>query len=996
MDAAMALLLLLHVVAAAAMPAATARWGAKAFLLGATAPGTAAVWGAFRFREVVTDSVVRETLTWAPQLGLDVQLRLDALALVMVALVSGIGCVVLVYSAWYFGVSGASPSAGDGHTSEGARGNAVEEHTGGAADDTTTPGEHTGRAALVLVVFAGAMLGLVLADNLLVLYVFWELTTVCSFLLIGHDDTPAAHRAALRALFVTTGFGLFMLLGFVLLGTAAGTYRISELVAGPVPESGAVRAGLVLVLVGAFAKSAQVPLHFWLPDAMVAPAPVSAYLHAAAMVKAGVYLVARLAPGFAELAPWRPLVLTVGLATLLAGAWWALAQTDLKRLLAFGTVSQLGLLLVLAGTGTRIAATAAEAMLLAHGLFKAALFLSVGVLEKQAGSYQADELSGVGRAMPVLYGASILAGLSMAGVPPVLGFVGKEAALEAFVHGMPIVLAGVAAGSVLTVAYTLRLLRAGFGTRPDRPPTEVAPAAPGLVVPVCLLALAGLLAVPFLGTVQALVRPYARTLPGEAYRLALWHGLTPALGLSALILMAGLVVHLGERPIARLRTSVAARLPDARRLPELSGRALQGVALAVTRTIQVGSLPAYLAIILGTLVLLPGSALVMTLAGIAERPEHRWPGLRWWATPVQLALGALILATAFGATRANRRLDAVVLLAATGFGLGGLYVVHGAPDVALTHVLVETLLLIMLALVLRRLPETFSEPGRRRAQQSYGFGGLAAVVGVFLGLFVVLAQGATGRARVGEAYLEQAPEVGGANAVDVILVDFRALDTLGEITVLAVTITGVVGLIGSARRRRIRHGGRGAGRETGPGTGQRIRRRIEREAVGRGFLSSGARPPLGRRSLVLEASARVLAPVVLVFSVYLLLAAHDRPGGGFAGGLVAGMAYVLRYVAGGRTELRASLPARPALFIGGGLFLATLTGAAGWFWAGSLLGSAKAELTLPVVGHLELSSTLLFEFGVYLLVLGLILALLATLGAALEQHEGMQDERVGV
>ncbi|MGH4019386.1 MAG: proton-conducting transporter membrane subunit [Pseudonocardiaceae bacterium] len=309
---------------------------------------------------------VVQAVAWAPELDLALTFRLDALALAMLVLVSGVGALVLVYSGWYFGP--ASPEAA--------------------------------RCAALLLAFAGVMLGLVLADDLITLYVFWELTSIASFLLVGQDgERRDDRRAAVQALLVTMFGGLAMLLGFVLLGEAAGTYRISELIADP-PRGATTSFALVLILLGAFTKSAQLPFHPWLPAAMVAPTPVSAYLHAAAMVKAGVYLVARLSPAFADLAVWWVPVVAVGLATMLVGGWRALHETDLKRLLALGTVSQLGFLMVLLGAGGRTAALAGVAMLLAHGLFKAPLFLTVGVIEHHAGSRDVRELSGVGRALP--------------------------------------------------------------------------------------------------------------------------------------------------------------------------------------------------------------------------------------------------------------------------------------------------------------------------------------------------------------------------------------------------------------------------------------------------------------------------------------------------------------------------------------------------------------------------------------------------------------------
>ena len=502
-----------HLVLAGLLPLVSARSRRAAFWVAALLPAATLVWALANAGRAL-DGGLSATTAWAPELGLELAFRLDALALTMIVLVSGIGAVILVYCTGYFGRR--SPEAT--------------------------------RSAALLLAFAGAMLGLVLADDLLTLYVFWELTSIASFLLVGQGgERRAEWRAAVQALLVTVCGGLAMLLGFVLLGEAAGTYRISEILADP-PRGGMVTAALPLILLGAFTKSAQLPFHPWLPAAMVAPTPVSAYLHAASMVKAGVYLVARLAPGFADLAVWWVPVVVVGLATMAVGGWRALAATDLKQLLAFGTVSQLGFLMVLFGSGSGIAALAGETMLLAHGLFKAPLFLVVGSVEHATGSRDVRTLSGVGRALPGTAVAATLAAASMAGLPPLLGFVGKEAAFEAFlVQGGArgwAVAAGLVAGSVLTVAYSARFLWGAFARKPGREPTAVRhPPSWALTVPAWVCAAGGLA----LGLVPPLVDGLAASYAGAypdlgGYHLALWHGAGAA--------AAGLGDRRGGRPPA--------------------------------------------------------------------------------------------------------------------------------------------------------------------------------------------------------------------------------------------------------------------------------------------------------------------------------------------------------------------------------------------------------------------------------------------------------------
>jgi multicomponent Na+:H+ antiporter subunit A len=383
-------LVALHAFVAACAPYVYARIGRRVFVWCALAPGATCVWAAAQSSSVLDGRAVTESVAWVPQLGLALSMRLDAFSLLMVALVSGIGVLVFLYASCYF--------AGD----EGSR---------------------LGVFAAQLTGFAGAMFGLVVADNVYLLFVFWELTAITSYLLIGYEDEKGSVRAAARqALLVTSAGGLALLGGLVLLSQAAGTASLHGLLTES-PSGGVVNAALVLVVVGAATKSAQAPFHSWLPAAMAAPTPVSAYLHSATMVKAGIYLVARFAPSFAGAGIWRPLVVTVGVVTMLVGGYRALRQHDLKLLLAYGTVSQLGFMFALFGVGSPEATKAGAALLLAHGLFKAGLFLTVGIIDHQAHTRDVRLLDGLGRQMPVLCAAAVVAAASMAGLPPLFGFV---------------------------------------------------------------------------------------------------------------------------------------------------------------------------------------------------------------------------------------------------------------------------------------------------------------------------------------------------------------------------------------------------------------------------------------------------------------------------------------------------------------------------------------------------------------------------------------------
>ncbi|MCW2676554.1 MAG: mnhA [Modestobacter sp.] len=945
-------LLVLHLVAALGAPVLVRWWGRQAFLVLALVPTAAFGWVLGQLGTVTGGGEVRQTTSWVPALGLDVALRLDALALTLAALVSGIGALVLVYCARYF-------SAGE---------------------------EGTGRFAAVLTAFAGSMLCLVLADDVFLLYVAWELTTVFSFLLIGGaGNRLAGRRAASQALVLTAAGGLAMLVGLVLLTQASGTHLLSELVARP-GDGTVVVVGTLLVLVGAITKSAMVPFHFWLPAAMEAPTPVSAYLHAAAMVKAGIYLVARLAPGLADVPGWRPVVLGLGLATMLVGGYRALRQCDLKLLLAFGTVSQLGFLMVLVGSGSRELAAAGLVMTVAHALFKSTLFLTVGVIDHATGVRDLRKLSGLGRRLPALATVGTLAAASMAGLPPLLGFVGKEAAFAALWDGgLPdrtaavVVLAGLVAGSALTAAYSARFVWGAFARKPGLPATapEVAhpPGALFLAAP-AVLAVLSLVAGPASPLLEHLVAGYADNLPlmaPEAEHLGLWHGLQPALVLSALSLLGGAALFAVRDRLFALQQRLALRTSA----DESYWNVLQGLdrlAVLTTGTTQRGSLPAYLGTILVAVLALPGSVLVF---------RAPWPnGWRAWDTPVQALVGAVVLIAAVLAIRIRQRLSAVLVVGVTGYGLGVLFALQGAPDLALTQFLVETLTLVTFVLVLRKLPKDITE--RHRPRERVVRGVLAGAMGLLMGAVGAVALSVRTATPVSADYPKEAYEFGGGkNIVNVTLVDIRAWDTFGEISLLVVAATGVASLVFLRRRTGAveRAAADAAGTPAAPAA----------RAPRRRWLSASSTLAPQRRSVVLEVVTRVLFHTIVVFSVYLLFSGHNEPGGGFAGGLVAGLALVLRYLAGGRYELGEAAPVDPGLLLGVGLLFAGGTGVVGLALGAEVLQTAILQTTLPVLGHVKLVTSLFFDVGVYLIVVGLVLDVLRSLGAELDRADDEGD-----
>ncbi|WP_320064547.1 Na+/H+ antiporter subunit A [Micromonospora sp. RTGN7] len=929
----MLVLLILHLVAALVAPLLVRWWGPRACYPLALVPAAAFGWALARTPAVRDGGAVVETYPWVPQLRLELAFRLTTLSWLMTLLVGGVGALVLVYCARYF--------------SAGAVGLA--------------------RFAAVLVAFAGAMLGLVLSDSLLLLYVCWELTTIFSYLLIGHSAERRASRwAAAQALMVTTFGGLAMLVGFLMLGRHADGYRWSDLAAADLPHGGYLVTAVLLVLAGALSKSAVLPFNSWLPVAMAAPTPVSAYLHAAAMVKAGVYLLGLLAPVLAAVGPWRPVVVTAGLLTMLAGGWAALRQTDLKLLLAYGTVSQLGLLTVVLGAGTAQAALAGTAMLFAHALFKAALFLVVGAIDHAAGTRDLRELSGLRRRAPLLATVGVLAAASMAGVPPLVGFVAKEAVLAAFTDH-PLVLAGLVVGTVLTVAYSARFVWGGFADRPSVAPTEPDPVPAAMLGPPALLAVAGLVVGLLAGPLGGLLRPYAELFGPVDEGLALWHGPTVALGLSALALAGGAVLFALRGPLAPVLERVRAPVTGARGYEWLTQR-FDRLAIEVTSVTQRGSLPQYLGTILLVLVAVPGGAM------LAARPWRQ--GIDLWDTPLQPVVGLVIVVAASLAIGARRRLTAMLLVGITGYSVAMLFVLHGAPDLALTQFLVESSTIAVFVLVLRRLPEKFSARPLRRSRWVRRSIGVAVGV-VFAGL-CLLAAGARTAPPISLDFPDLAVAQGyGRNVVNVTLVDIRAWDTMGEISVLVAAATGVASLIFERSR-------------TGPRP-RRPRRRPEHPAPRRGpqrpvWLRGGPTLRKHRRSIVFEVVTRLLFHTIVLFSLFLLFAGHNAPGGGFSGGLVASLALVVRYLAGGRYELAEAAPVAAGTVLGTGLAVSVGTGLVALLAGRSVLESVKVDIWLPGVGDLHVVTSIFFDVGVYLIVVGLALDILGSLGAEVDRH----------
>ncbi len=852
---------------------------------------------------VLDGGAVTASWTWLPSLQVSFALRLDGLAGLFCLIVLGVGVLVMAYSARYMG-------------------------------DSSRNGVVYG----LLTLFAGAMLGLVLAADVVLLYVFWELTTVCSFVLIGTAGQVAV-KPGRRALLITAAGGLALLLAIIMLSVVVGTTDLTTILA----ERDQVLASPLawpigaLIATAAFTKSAQFPLHSWLPGAMVAMTPVSAYLHAATMVKAGIYLLMRTTPLFADQPAWSALLVTVGLTTAVAGAFMALREHDLKAILAQSTVSQLGLLIAVIGVGTPTALAAAMLHTFAHALFKATLFMLVGIIDKETGSRDIRELSGLRRVMPVTAGVTALAALSMAGVPPMLGFVSKEYLFQGLLQADFAPWAGPVAGalgvtaSALTFAYGMRIVHGAFGG-PTRQPDLYEP-SPAFLAPAAIPALVGLALGPGIDLLNPVVTRAAADVVyvGAVPEFSFWHGLSPEVLMSAITIAVGTGLFLRRDPVDRALQRMP--LPDGAAVFDRTHDSVLALGTAVGRPDRSTTLAGHLARPLVALVVL-GAVGTAAVGGLPPRGSTDAP-LDW---PV-LVLLALAVA---GTVLTRSLLAALGLVGVVGLVVAAWFLLAGAVDVALTLLLVEVLTAVVAVLVLRSLPLRVGSAGRSRTALAAGLGvaaGIAAAVATFA------LTGRRGLSEAGAWFLQSAePETGGTNVVNTILVDFRGMDTLGEAIVLGAAAVGLLVL-------------------------------LDREPTRRSPGGAPARPAQTDGGIVLQVASRVLIPGMAALSVYLLWRGHDEPGGGFIAALVGGTAVGLHQVASGFRALPRLL--RPEPLVGVGLLVALGTGTAAALQGDPFL----TPFGIPVLGAVGIGSALLFDVGVYLLVLALLVAAFDRLGA---------------
>jgi multicomponent Na+:H+ antiporter subunit A len=753
-------------IVAIVLPLLHRLFGERTTLLVALLPLGLTAWFAAHFTAVTSGTPVAAHGAWLPGLDLDLAFRMDGLSLLFALMISGIGTLVVLYTKGYL----------HGH-----------------------PHQH--RFVMYTLMFMASMLGVVLADNIILLFIFWELTSFTSYLLIGFNHhEEASRKAALQALLVTGLGGLFLLAGLILMGQAAGTFSLSGMIASGEALTGHARyhAMLALVLVGAFTKSAQVPFHFWLPNAMAAPTPASAYLHSSTMVKAGVYLLARMSPALGGTDAWTWYVTGFGALTLLTGAVMAAGQVYLKRLLAYTTLAALGGMVMLLGLGTEKAVIAAMVFLMAHACYKAALFLVAGAIDHATGEKNVTRLGGLFRAMPVTGTSAAVAALSMAGVILAFGFVGKELLYAAiFDHPALLVVAVAASAFFVLVAYQtgIRPFFARHHATPRQPHEApwtmmIGPALLGLVT------LAGGLAPGW--TADALTASAAGAIlaaPATVH-LHVWHGLNRELLTTGITLALGFGIALG----ASRWTALGARLPALTamgpdRVYDLMLRGLTGLAAWQTRSLQSGSLRRYLLIVVLTLCALfvvSFSRAYLAFSFLGPTPL---------TTPV-LILGVLIIMAAIAATLSSSRLGAVAAMGVVGFGVALLFIMFGAPDLAMTQLVVETLSVVLLVSAFYYLPPfTRRSTWRGRTRDLL----VSVFAGVVMTLLVLLATSVQINEPISSYFAETSVPLGhGRNIVNVILVDYRALDTLGEITVLAVAGLGSLALL----KLRSRTGGK--------------------------------------------------------------------------------------------------------------------------------------------------------------------------------------------
>lgn len=923
---------------------ATRFLGRNAGWLAAAGLGALAFAVALRVPEILeATGVVREAVPWIPSLDIALRLRLDGLSALFLIIVLGIGALVMAYSARYLSERNVHP--------------------------------HTGYFTWMLL-FAFAMTGLVLADDLVLLFVFWELTTLSSFFLINRSGDRAG-GPAVRTLLVTGFGGLALLFAVVLIVVRTGTTVVSEALVHEVwaSDPGFTAGIAVLVALAGMTKSAQFPFHMWLPDAMVAPTPVSAYLHAAAMVKAGIYLMLLFSPALGGTIVWQSILISTGLLTAVMGAIFAMRRFDLKEIMAYSTVSQLGLIVAVIGIGTPAALATAALYTLAHALFKSSLFMIVGVIDIQAGTRDIRLLRGLWARMPVTFVTTLLAGLSMAGVFPLLGFISKEYLLgQTLEPGGPawlgaLLTAIAVIGAILTFAYTGRILLGAFsgyrGTQrvdedldTQRMPEEVKEASPAFIGSALLPSLLGLILGPAIVVLHPIMGAAGSAAAGEPYSasFALFGGLTIELALSVTIIALGTLAIVLRRPLDRI----------------LERRILPFTAIGVVEAVRTGAIALGTRMGNATRTDAPSSHLaapwiligVIAAAAIATAPsagaviQDSEP----WTDALLLGL---LLVTVLPAVITRQRFTALILVGGAGFVVALWFFALGAIDVGVTQLLVELLTVVALVLILRRLPAVFHPVTRARQALTAA---IALGVGVAATAVTLAFTGRRDMSPVGQYFLDEVyVDTGGTNVVNTILVDYRALDTFGELTVIAVAGIVLMGILATRPMLPERTP------DLKAWAGTALMRSVD-------------------NTLPIRVVARWAAPVIILLSFHLFWRGHYEVGGGFIAALVGATGFALAYL-GAPTDRGAPVAWPYRGLLSAGIIVGVASGVGGYA-VGSFLRPIRWDIPLPWGGEYAFTSALIFDVGVYLAVLAIIIAVINELGGVRERETKLSTEGV--
>lgn len=867
---------------------------------------------------VLAGEVVKVQVNWLPTLGLNFSLMLDGLGFFFAFLILGIGLLIIAYARHYL-----------------------------SRDD------NMGEFFTYLLLFQGAMVGIVLSDNILLLLIFWELTSLSSFLLIGYwKHLPEGRQGARMALTVTGMGGLSMIAGMLLLGQIVGSYDLSVILSSRelIQADPRYLPALILILLGCFTKSAQFPFHFWLPHAMAAPTPVSAYLHSATMVKAGIFLMARMWPVLSGTPEWFAIVTTAGLITMVLGAVIALFKHDLKALLAFSTVSHLGLITMLLGTGTAFGALAAMFHILNHATFKAALFMSAGIIDHETHTRDIRRLGGLRRLMPITFAIATLAALSMAGIPLLNGFLSKEMMLEEAHHTILfqshwLVPALATFGSLFSAAYCFRLIGHTFlGPVRDDYPSK--PHDPGLglwmppsilVVLVVVIGLAPFLAEPLVKLVTASVLGDTAEVPKAHFKI--WHGLTPALYMSIIATVGGLLVLAAFKPL--LKVWDATPRPEAKVIFEAVIRIAVSTARGLILPLHNGAFTRYAAI--GSVVIIAVGAYAWQ-TGTVGAPTRTVQA----AGAVPIAGWVMLVAATVALMFLHRnRLFSLMLIGIVGLMVSIGFIFFSAPDLAMTQFTVEVVTIILLLLALNFLPkQTPVESTVLRRVRDAGVG-IAGGLATFMLSYHYLLRDSVATP-ISEFHLANSYKGGGGtNVVNVILVDFRGFDTYGEIIVL-----GIAALLIYALTETLLNG---------PVRARLLNREPDLPQAG------------DTHPMMMVVLTRVMMPLVLLVGFYIFLRGHNEPGGGFIAGLIVSIAVVMQYMASGFAWTSARLKYPYHGVIGAGVLIAGFTGMGAWFFSKPFLTSDFTYVRIPPFQKFELATAALFDLGVFLAVVGAVM-----------------------